>query len=156
MVLLTLNGLFCFVNQCVSISFLTAGAVIPLEEGGVRHCHAQPSPDTWRAPARRGLGGGSARCWPQSPQDLAGMRVSRGAGSQHSHSPSIPGTSGPPPQPAEETAARPDPPSLPLTTSKSSRFSRSSCQAAAPIFELTFPGFNPLSLWPPPGASRKQ
>lgn len=56
MVLLTLNGLFCFVNQCVSISFLTAGAVIPLEEGGVRHCHAQPSPDTWRAPARRELG----------------------------------------------------------------------------------------------------
>lgn len=35
---------------------------------------------------------------------------------------------------------------LALLTSKSSHFSRSLCQAAAPIFELTSPGFNPLSL----------
>lgn len=112
-------------------------------------CQALPCPAKPRhlaGSSQERARGGSARCWLQSPQDLAGMRVSRGAGSQHSHSPSIPGTSGPPPQPAEETAARPDPPSLPLATSKSSRFSRSSCQAAAPIFELTFPGFNPLSL----------
>lgn len=30
------------------------------------------------------------------------------------------------------------------------------CQAAAPIFELMFPGLNPLSLWAPSSASRKR
>lgn len=45
---------------------------------------------------------------------------------------------------------------LALVTREPSHFQRSLCQTAAPIFELTFPRLNPLSLWAPSSASRKR
>lgn len=119
---------------------------------GVRHCHAQPSPDTWWAQSRTGRGGGGS----QSPGGPCSDFASPGASCRDACKLQglEPGRAIPRESPGHlQTVSaanignsgetRPSLTSsggLAPVTSKSSHFSRSLCQAAAPIFELTFPG----------------
>lgn len=142
--------------MCLHLTF-TSRCCYPSRRGfGARHCRAQPSPGTRWAQARTGRGPGSPPGGPcfdfASPAascrdacKLQGLEPSRAipresAGHLQTVSTANIGNSGET-GPSLASSGGPAP-----VTSKSSHSSRSLCQAAAPIFELTFPRFNPLRL----------